>query len=112
MRRKSLILVVGDFFEIPDFKLLAKKHEVVSIIVRDHLEEKPPQMGFASLLDPESGATLEGDFNKASVNEYSAKVQAHDHKLYERFRKDQVRFTKVYTDSVASVDLRRLFEGR
>ena len=112
LRRKSLILVVGDFFEIPDFKLLARKHEVVSIIVRDKLEENPPQMGFASLLDPESGAALEGNFNKASVNEYSKKVYAHDHKLYETLRKDQVRFTKVYTDSIASVDLRRLFEGR
>jgi uncharacterized protein (DUF58 family) len=112
LRRKSLILVIGDFFEIPDFRLLAKKHEVVSVIVRDRLEERPPKMGFASLLDPESGATLEGDFNKASVDEYARRVQAHDHELFDTFRKDQVRFTKVYTDSVASVDLRRLFEGR
>ncbi len=112
LRRKSLILVVGDFFEIPDFKLLAKKHEVVAIIVRDHLEEKPPEMGFSSLVDPESGATLEGDFNKSSVKAYATKVKAHDHKLYETFRKDQVRFTKIYTDSIASVELRRLFEGR
>jgi len=112
LKRRSLILVVGDFFEIPDFKLLARKHEVVSVVVRDHLEENPPEMGFSSLLDPESGAALEGDFNKASVKAYSQKVHAHDHKLYERFRKDQVRFTKIYTDSVASVELRRLFEGR
>jgi len=112
LKRKSLILIVGDFFEIPDFKLLAKKHEVLAIIVRDHLEENPPQMGFSSLVDPESGATLEGDFNKSSVNTYAKKVKAHDHKLYEAFRKHQVRFTKVYTDSIASVELRRLFEGR
>ena len=112
LKRKSLILIVGDYFEIPDFKLLARKHEVVSVIVRDKLEENPPQMGFASLLDPESGATLEGDFNKASVNAYSKKVHAHDHKLYETLRRDQIRFTKVYTDSIAGVDLRRLFEGR
>ena len=59
LKRKSLIIIVGDFFEIPDFKVLAKKHEVVAVIVRDHLEEKPPQMGFASLVDPESGAVLE-----------------------------------------------------
>ena len=112
LKRKSLILIVGDFFEIPDFKLLAKKHEVVAVIVRDHLEEKPPQMGFSSLVDPESGTVLEGDFNKSSVEAYSKKVQIHDHKLFETFRKHQVRFTKVYTDSVASVELRRLFEGR
>ena len=112
LKRKSLILLVGDFFEIPDFKLLAKKHEVVAIIVRDHLEEKPPEMGFSSLVDPESGAMLEGDFNKSSVDAYAKKVHAHDHKLYETFRKHQIRFTKIYTDSVASVELRRLFEGR
>ena len=112
LKRKSLILVIGDFFEIPDFKLLARKHEVVAVIVRDHLEEKPPEMGFSSLIDPESGAMLEGDFNKSSVDEYSKKVNAHDHKLYETLRKHQIRFTKIYTDSVPSVGLRRLFEGR
>jgi len=112
LKRKSLIIVVGDFFEIPDFKLLAKKHELVAIIVRDHLEEKPPQMGFSSLVDPESGAVLEGDFNKSSVENYAAKVAAHDRKLYAQLRKDQIRFTKVYTDANASVALRRLFEGR
>ena len=112
LRRKSLILVVGDYFEIPDFKLLARKHEVVSIIVRDRLEENPPEMGFASLVDPESGAVLEGDFNSSSVKAYSKKVSEHDHKLYETLRRDQVRFTKIYTDSFASVELRRLFEGR
>ncbi len=112
LKRKSLILVIGDFFEIPDFKLLAKKHEVVAIIVRDHLEEKPPQMGFTSLVDPESGALLEGDFNTSSVEAYAKKVYAHDHKLYDTFRKNQIRFTKIYTDSMASVELRRLFEGR
>jgi uncharacterized protein (DUF58 family) len=112
LRRKSLILVIGDFFDIPDFRLLAKKHEVVAIIVRDRLEENPPVLGFSSLMDPESGQTLEGDFNRRSVEGYRSKVQAHDRKLYERFRKDQIRFVKVYTDDVPGVKLRRLFEGR
>ena len=112
LKRKSLILIVGDFFEIPDFKLLAKKHEVVAIVVRDLLEEKPPAMGFSSLVDPESGAVLEGDFNESSVASYTKKVVAHDHKLYETFRKHQIRFTKIYTSSVAAVELKRLFEGR
>ena len=112
LKRKSLILVIGDFFEIPDFKLLAKKHEVIAIIVRDHLEEKPPNMGFSSLVDPESGSVLEGDFSNSSVKAYAKKVLAHDNELYNTFRKHKVRFTKVYTDSVASVYLRRLFEGK
>lgn len=112
LKRKSLIIIVGDFFEIPNFALLARKHEVVAIIVRDLLEEKPPQMGFASLVDPESGAVLEGDFNASSVLSYAKKVHAHDHQLYDTLRKHQIRFTKVYTTSSASVELKRLFEGR
>ena len=112
LKRKSLILIVGDFFEIPDFKLLAKKHEVVAIVVRDYLEEKPPKMGISSLVDPESGVVLEGDFNSSSVDSYAKKVQLHDRKLYETFRKHQIRFTKVYTDGNVGVALRRLFEGR
>ena len=112
LRRKSLLIIVGDFFEIPDFKLLAKKHEVVAVIVRDILEEKPPKMGFASLIDPESGNVLEGDFNDATVSSYATKVTAHDRELYATFRKNHVRFTKVYTHESVGVALRRLFEGR
>ncbi|MDD2790061.1 MAG: DUF58 domain-containing protein [Sulfurimonas sp.] len=112
LKRKSLILVVGDFFEVPDLRLLAKKHEVLAIVVRDLLEEKPPQMGFSSLIDPESGTVLEGDFNASSVKSYAQKVLEHDLALYDMFRKNQVRFAKVYTHSHASVELRRLFEGR
>ncbi|MEA2111951.1 MAG: DUF58 domain-containing protein [Campylobacterota bacterium] len=112
VRRKSLIIIIADFFEIPDLRLLARKHEVICIIVRDRLEEHPPEMGFSSLMDPESNQTLEGDFNRSSIKAYEAKVKAHDHKLFETFRKDQIRFTKLYTDDLAAVKLRRLFEGQ
>ena len=92
--------------------MLAKKHEVVAVIVRDRLEETPPEMGFTSLVDPESGAVLEGDFNAQTVKEYAKKVLVHDRKLYATFRKHQIRFTKIYTDGKIGVSLRRLFEGR
>ena len=112
VRKKSLIVVIGDFFEIPDFKLLAKKHEVIALIVRDKLEENPPAMGFASLVDPETSEVLEGDFNKHTVKEYKKQVLIHDRKLYETLKKHQIRFAKIYTDMNSSVMLRRLFEAR
>lgn len=111
LRKKSLIFVIGDFFTLPNFKLLAKKHEVVALVVRDKLEENPPQMGFTSLLDPENGKSMEGDFNATSVNAYRQKVVQHDRELFKRFRNDGVRFSKIYTDEHVSVSLRRLFEG-
>ncbi|HHH72795.1 MAG TPA: DUF58 domain-containing protein [Sulfuricurvum sp.] len=111
IRRRSLLVIVGDFFEIPQWRLLAKKHEVVCIIVRDRLEESPPPFGFASLRDPETSQLLEGDFSTKAVRKYEAKVRAHDHALFERLRKDGIRFTKIYTDDHVGVKLRRLFQG-
>jgi len=111
LKRKSLIIVIADYFDLPDFRVLARKHEVIAIIVRDRMEEHPPSFGFSTLQDPESGAELEGDFNGATMRAYEAKVAEHDHKLYEKLRKDQVRFVKIYTDEQAVVKLKRLFEG-
>lgn len=112
LKRRSLIVVIGDFFEIPDLRLLAKKHEVVAIVVRDRFEETPSPMGFSALIDPESGAVLEGDFNARSVQKYHEKVRAHDAALFDRMRRDGIRAAKLYTDASVSVTLRRLFEGR
>ncbi len=112
LKRKSLIVIIGDFFEIPELRLLAKKHEVVAVVVRDRLEEKPEPMGFGALSDPESGAVLEGDFNAHSVKKYAQKVREHDVTLFENFRSSGIRAVKLYTDANVSVVLRRLFEGR
>lgn len=112
LRRRSLIVVIGDFFEIPDLRLLAKKHEVVALVVRDRLEEKPEAMGYTALIDPVNGAVAEGDFNERSVRRYALKVREHDGALYERFRRDGVRAAKLYTDANSSVTLRRVFEGK
>ena len=112
IRRKSLIIIIGDFFEVPDFKVLARKHEVVAIVVRDRLEEEPPEMGFASLVDPETNEVLEGDFNAHSIKEYKKHVIQNDRKLFDTFKKHQIRFTKIYTDMNESVMLRRIFEAR
>jgi hypothetical protein len=112
LRRKSLIVLIGDFFDIPPLRLLAKKHEVVAVVVRDRLEEKPEILGFGTLSDPESGAVLEGDFNARSVQKYAQRVRAHDVALFENFRSCGIRAVKLYTDANATVVLRRLFEGR
>ena len=112
LRRKSLIVIIGDFFDIPQLQLLAKKHEVVAVVVRDRFEEKPEAMGFGTLRDPENGTVVEGNFNLSSVKKYAQEVRAHDTRLFEGFRSSGIRAVKLYTDDHASVVLRRLFEGR
>lgn len=107
--KKSLMVIVGDFFQIPDLKILSKKHEVIAIIVRDKMEENPPSFGFSSLLDPQSAANLEGHFGTSSVKAYAKRVHDHDHNLYESLKKARVRFTKIYTDENPYVAIRRMF---
>jgi uncharacterized protein (DUF58 family) len=109
IKRKSLIILVGDFFEDVNFKLLALKHEVIAIVVRDRYEETPPKFGFSSLLDLESGVNVEGDFNDASIKAYVAKVKAHDKKLFDTFKKERIRYTKIYTDDNVGAKLKNLF---
>lgn len=109
IKKRSLIILIADFFEDIDFKLLAKKHEVVALVVRDKLEENPPDVGFISIVDPETGEILQSEFNKSSIKNYINKIYEHDKKLFGNFRKSDIRFTKIYTDDMVGVNLRRIF---
>ena len=99
IRKKTLIFLIGDFFDISnlDLRILAKKHEVVAIIIRDKFEENPKALGEANLLDPQNNNTFIGNLTNKLTKEYKNKVQENDHILYEHFQKCGIRFTKIYT---------------
>ncbi len=111
VKRKSIIFLVGDFVGDVDISLLSKKHEVVAFIVRDRLEENPPDLGFLHLMDPESKKFLQMDLNKKAVEEYKKMIIKNDAVLYKHFIKNRVRFTKVYTDDDPFVKMSKLFAG-
>jgi len=110
IRKKSIIFLIGDFFDIEslDLKLLSKKHEIVAIIVRDKFEEKPYELGNVSLNDPSTNKTFDGNINKSTILKYEKSVQENDHKLFEHFQKCAVRFVKIYTDEDPLPKLLRL----
>ncbi len=109
VKRKSLTFIVSDFFGEVDFKLLNKKHEVIAIIVRDRLEENPPNLGFISLVDPENNTMLEGDLNENTTKKYKKAIIENDRKLYAHFKKNAIRFVKIYTDEEPFPKLLKLF---
>ena len=45
IQKPSLIFVIGDFLQEVDLSLLAQKHEVIAIIIRDRAEEDPKKAG-------------------------------------------------------------------
>ena len=112
IKRRSIIFVLGDFFDIFDFRLLSKKHEVIALVVRDHLEENPMALGALNLIDPQTQKTTFLDIDEKAAKRYSQKVHKKDHQLYKNFRKNQIAFTKLYTDEEAFVKLSKLFVRR
>ncbi len=111
VKRKSIIFLIGDFVGDVDISLLSKKHEVISFIVRDRLEENPPAFGFLNLIDPENRKFLQMDLDEKSVKKYKKLIIENDDKLYRHFIKNRVRFTKIFSDDDPFVKISKLFAG-
>lgn len=99
IHHKSIIFLIGDFFDIEklDLKLLSKKHEIIAIVVRDKFEENPSELGNINLIDPSTNQNFEGIIDKNTVNKYIAKVKENDHVLFKHFQDLAIKFTKIYT---------------
>jgi len=112
LKRKSLLFIISDFVGDINLSLLSKKHDVVAIIVRDKFEEKPQELGFMRLMDMESGASFEGVVAGAELNSYERALVQNDEKLFRHFKKNSVRYVKVYTDEEPYLKLVKLLGGR
>ena len=109
IKRKSIIFIISDFIGEFDFNVLSKKHEVVAIIVRDRVEENPYEIGFINLLDPQTYDSLIVDLDSKAVKEYKKNIKRNDHFIYKNFRKQKIRFVKIYTDEEPFIKLKKLF---
>jgi len=105
----SLVFVIGDFLEEIDLSLLAQKHEVIAIIIRDRAEESPKKLGEVTLNNPQSTAKINTYFGAKSIKKYLAKLKKHDDKLSEHFARYDIRSVKIFTDEEAIGKLIRLF---
>jgi len=112
IKRRSIIFVIGDFFDLYDFRLLGKKHEVIALIVRDKLEEHPKEMGVVNLYDPQTMRSALLQLDQRTVENYAHKVHLKDIEIHKKFHKDRVAFTRIYTDQEPFARLSKLFMGR
>ena len=109
IQKPSLIFIVGDFLQEVNLSLLAQKHEVIAIIIRDRAEEDPKKLGEVILKDPQSGTKMNTFFGGKSINRYLAKLQENDDALKEHFMRYGIRYTKIYTDEEPIGKLVNLF---
>jgi len=97
-KQRSLIFVIGDFYDTVDFSSISAKNEVYALIVRDRFEENPSFLGDVSFVDPVSLDEDSVSLDKSSIKEYVKLIKEHDEKLYEHFLEQKIKFGKIYTD--------------
>ncbi len=105
LKKKALLFIVSDFVGEIDLKLLAKKHDVFAVIVRDKFEENPSELGYLRLIDMETRQSFEGDVDSSTLKNYKKALHDNDEKLYKQFKKQGVRFSKVYTHEEPTLKL-------
>ena len=109
LHKRSLLFIIGDFLEPIDLSLLAQKHEVVAIIVRNRTEEHPHSLGEVILDNPHNDQSLNTYFGTRNIQHYLAKLQEHDEALRTHFMKYDIRYLKIYTDEEPIEKLVRFF---
>ncbi len=105
MKKKSLLFIVSDFVGEIDLKLLSKKHDVFAVIVRDRFEENPSQLGYIRLIDMQSRQSFEGDVDSSVLKGYTKALHDNDERLYKQFKKQGIRFAKIYTHQEPALKL-------
>jgi len=105
LKKKALLFIVSDFVGDIDLKLLARKHDVFAVIVRDKFEENPSELGYLRLIDMETKESFEGDIDRGTLKQYTKALHENDEKLYKQFKKQGVRFTKIYTHEEPTLKL-------
>ena len=112
LKRKSLLFIISDFVGEVNLALLSKKHDVVAIIVRDKFEESPQELGFMRLMDMESRASFEGMVGGSELKKYEKALVENDEKLFKHFKKNAVRYVKVYTHEEPYLKLAKLLGAK
>ena len=112
IHKKSIIFLIGDFFDIVELKKLNSFHEVIVVIVRDRFEEKLDELGNITFSDLNISESIECTADKNFLKSYQKAVREHDRKLYHSLKKDRVKFVKIYTDENPTKKLTKLFWSR
>jgi len=107
--QKSLSFLVGDFLDEIDLSILAQKHELCVIMVRDRWEENPILASDVELVNPLLNSTISKTLSKKALLHYKQKLEEHDEKLYAHFHEHRIKYVKVYERVEVLQKLEQLF---
>lgn len=95
LEKPSLIFILSDFLEEVDLSILAQKHEIVLVFVRDEEEENPSTKGELNLVNPFSWERKKIVYNQKSMASYLEKLKENDALIYQHLSQHNIRYTKI-----------------
>ena len=98
VKQKSLLFLIGDFVGEINLSLIAKKHDIIVLIVRDFFIEHPKALGEVTLVDPAFLDRFSGNVDEESIELFKQKLALNDKKLFKHLKEIGVRFVKLYTN--------------
>jgi len=108
IKKKSIIFIIGDFLELPDFNKIGDKHEVYCTVVRDKLEENLSLIGDFNINDTNSNMTKSITLTKRSTMKYNQMMKDYDIRLFSHFKQSSIKAQKIYTHDDVIIKLRKL----
>jgi len=106
IRKKSLLFMIGDFIgEDINLSILAKKHDLYVVIVRDRFLENPKPLGEITLIDPGYLDRFSGNVDSSSVKAFANALKEYDKNLIKHLKRIGARFVKIYTDKDPYLEL-------
>ncbi|NOX16088.1 MAG: DUF58 domain-containing protein [Epsilonproteobacteria bacterium] len=111
IKKKSLIFLIGDFYNDINISKISHKNEVYALIARDRFEENPSFKGDISLVDPTSLSEDNMSLDKSSLKEYRKLLSEHDDKLYKHFLTNRVKYGKIYTNDDVYLRISRILKA-
>jgi len=113
IKKNSLIFLIGDFLEDEiDLGFLSYRYELYTIVVRDKDEECLSMNGRYNFIDSKSLDESIVEVDETTIKKYKTLVETHDKNLIEHFKKNRIRYKKIYTNSNVVDDLASLLVTR
>lgn len=116
LKRRSIVILASDFQSSDyekEIKVANKKHDLVNIVIEDHLENELPDLGLIPLKDAETGAVQWVDTsNKKVRTAYKARRLKRHRELLDYFLKLHVDTVTVRTNESYVEPLMKFFQRR